>query len=58
MEVGNPNRRHRFARGAREFAHRRNCRGPAHHRTVGVSPIADRLDKMGALPGLETIRLC
>jgi len=58
MEIGNTNSRYRFACGAREFVHRWNSHGPAHHCAVGVGHLADRLAKLGQLLGLETTRVC
>jgi L-arabinose isomerase len=58
MEIGNTNSRYRFACGAREFVSRWNSHGPAHHCAVGVGHVTDRIDKLGRLLGLETIRAC
>ena len=58
MEIGNTNSRYRFACGAREFVNRWNSHGPAHHCAVGVGHISDRLAKLGALLGLDTVRVC
>ncbi len=57
MEIGNTNSRYRFACGAREFVNRWNSHGPAHHCAVGIGRLAERLEKLGALLGLETIRV-
>ena len=58
LEIGNTNSRYRFACGAREFVNRWNNHGPAHHCAVGVGHITERLAKLGALLGIETIRVC
>jgi L-arabinose isomerase len=58
FEIGHTNSRYRFTRSAHEFVNRWNVHGPAHHCAVGVSHIAERIGKLGALLGLETIRVC
>src|ERR1035438_6038808 len=58
MEIGNTNSRYRFPCGAREFVHRWNSHGPAHHCAVGVGHIADRIDKLGRLLGIDAVRVC
>jgi len=57
LEIGNTNSRYRFACGAREFVNRWNSHGPAHHCAVGVGRLADRIGKLGALLGVETVRV-
>lgn len=57
LEIGNTNSRYRFACGAREFVNRWNSHGPAHHCAVGVGHITDRIGKLGALLGIEAIRV-
>ena len=32
--------------------------GPAHHCAIGVGHVADIIAKLGALLGLETVRVC
>jgi len=57
LEIGNTNSRYRFACGAREFVNRWNEQSPAHHCAVGVGHVADTLTKLGALLGLEVVRV-
>jgi L-arabinose isomerase len=58
LEIGNTNSRYRFRMGAREFINAWNTQGPAHHCAVGVGHIASKIEKLGALLGLETVRVC
>ena len=58
LEIGNTNSRYRFPIGARRFVNEWNQHGPAHHCAVGVGHIADKIEKLGLLLGIETIRVC
>jgi L-arabinose isomerase len=58
LEIGNTNSRYRFSIGARRFVNDWNIHGPAHHCAVGVGHIADKVDKLGRLLGMETARVC
>ncbi|HWY29415.1 MAG TPA: hypothetical protein VNX46_01595, partial [Candidatus Acidoferrum sp.] len=58
LEIGNTNSRYKFSIGARAFVNNWNSHGPAHHCAVGVVHIADKIDKLGKLLGVETIRVC
>ncbi len=58
LEIGNTNSRYKFSIGARKFVNAWNAHGPAHHCAVGVGHIADKLDKLGKLLGLEVARVC
>jgi L-arabinose isomerase len=58
LEIGNTNSRYRFPIGARKFINNWNSHGPAHHCAVGVGHIGLKLDKLGQLLSLETVRVC
>ncbi len=58
LEIGNTNSRYRFSIGAKNFVEAWNAHGPAHHCAVGIGHMADKIDKLGKLLGLETSQVC
>ena len=58
LEIGNTNSRYRFQLGARGFMNAWNAEGPAHHCAVGAGHIAAKIEKLGVLLGIETVRVC
>jgi len=58
LEIGNTNSRYRFSIGARRFLNEWNVHGPAHHCAVGVGRVSSKLEKLGALLGMEYFRVC
>jgi L-arabinose isomerase len=58
LEIGNTNSRYKFPIGARRFTNDWNAQGPAHHCAVGVGKLAGKIEKLGRLIGIETIRVC
>lgn len=57
LQIGNTNSRYRFPMGAREFIDRWNSHGPAHHCAAGVGHIGSKIGKLGALLGIEVIKM-
>jgi L-arabinose isomerase len=58
LQIGNTNSRYRFPIGAKRFINEWSQSGPAHHCAIGVGHIADKIEKLGALLGLEVRRVC
>ena len=58
LEIGNTNSRYKFSIGARRFVNEWNVHGPAHHCAVGVGHIAHKIEKLGKLLCMETIKVC
>ena len=58
LEIGNTNSRYRFSIGAREFMNQWSKQGPAHHCAIGVGHIADKIEKLGKILGIEVVRVC
>lgn len=58
MQIGNTNSRYRFPVGARQFVKEWNRNAPAHHCAIGVGHVANRIEQLGHLLGVETIRVC
>ena len=58
LEIGNTNSRYKFSIGARRFVNEWNVHGPAHHCAVGIGHIAHKIEKLGKLLGMETVKVC
>ena len=58
LEIGNTNSRYRFAIGARKFVESWNAQGPAQHCAVGIGNIAEKINKLGKLLNMQTVRIC
>jgi L-arabinose isomerase len=58
LQIGNTNSRYHFPLPARDMVTRWTLAGPAHHCAVGVGRVADRLEKLAMLLGIECRRIC
>ena len=57
LHIGNTNSRYKFPMGAREFMNDWSRGGPSHHCAIGVGHIADKIQKLGALLGIDVRQL-
>jgi L-arabinose isomerase len=57
LRIGNTNSRYRFPGGARNFVNRWNSYGPAHHCAVGLGHIWPKIEKLGALLDMHTVKV-
>jgi L-arabinose isomerase len=58
LDIGNTNSRYKFPIGAREFVNQWSRGGPSHHCAVGVGHIGGKIEKLGALLGISTRKVC
>jgi len=58
LQIGNTNSRYRFSTGAKEFINQWSKQGPAHHCAIGTGHIAGKIEKLGVLLDIETVKIC
>lgn len=57
LHIGNTNSRYKFPMGARAFMNEWSRGGPSHHCAIGVGHTADKIEKLGAILGIDVSRL-
>ena len=58
LEIGNTNSRYKFPLRAGAFMNAWNSHGPAHHWALGVGHVANKIEKVSQLLGMDFIRVC
>lgn len=58
LNIGNTNSRYHFSIGAKAFVNAWVKAGPSHHCAIGVGHIAQKIELLGAILGIETTRVC
>lgn len=58
LKIGNTNSRYQFPIDIKSFVNNWSKAGPAHHCAIGVGHIAGKLEKLGEILGMETVRVC
>jgi len=57
LEIGNTNSRYRFKIGAKKFMNEWSKQGPAHHCAIGIGHIAEKIEKLGKILNISTIKI-
>ena len=58
LQIGNTNSRYKFSIGAKQFMNSWAKGGPAHHCAIGLGHIGNKIEKLGALLGIEVNKVC
>jgi L-arabinose isomerase len=58
LNIGNTNSRYYFSIGAKAFVNAWVKAGPSHHCAIGVGHIAQKIELLGAILGIETTCVC
>jgi L-arabinose isomerase len=58
LQIGNTNSRYRFPIDTKRFMHDWCIAGPAHHCAIAIGHVGSKLDKLGALLGVEVSHVC
>jgi L-arabinose isomerase len=57
LEIGNTNSRYKFKLGVKEFINQWCGQGPAHHCAIGVGHIYSRIEKLGEILKVDTVKV-
>ena len=58
LQIGNTNSRYRFSIGAKAYMNAWASAGPSHHCAIGVGHVAETIEKLGKVLGIDVIRVC
>jgi L-arabinose isomerase len=58
LNIGNTNSRYHFSIGAKAFVNTWAKAGPSHHCAIGIGHIAQKIELLGLILGIETTRVC
>ncbi|MBS0031584.1 arabinose isomerase [Chitinophaga sp. 22321] len=57
LKIGNTNSRYKFSLDIKTFVNNWCKEGPAHHCAIGIGHIADKIEKLGNILGIETVQV-
>jgi L-arabinose isomerase len=58
LQIGNTNSRYKFSCGAKQFIQDWSMAGPAHHCAIGIGHVADKIEKLTSLLGIDSRKIC
>jgi L-arabinose isomerase len=58
LKIGNTNSRYKFSLNIKTFVNNWSKEGPAHHCAIGIGHIAGKIEKLGNILGMETVKVC
>ncbi|MGO4290906.1 arabinose isomerase [Chitinophaga sp. RAB17] len=58
LKIGNTNSRYRFSLDVKTFVNNWSKEGPAHHCAIGIGHIAAKIEKLGNILDIATVKVC
>ena len=58
LNIGNTNSRYRFSIGAKAYINAWAKAGPSHHCAIGIGHVADKIEKLAEILGIEFQQVC